>query len=245
MNILITICARGGSKGIPGKNIKEVGGKPLIEYSIKTANIFSQVNPSDIVLSTDSPKIKEVAANCGLFTDYIRPESLSSDTTGKIDTIKDVLNYQEKKTGIKYDYILDLDVTSPLRTIEDLENAFKIIREDPEALNIFSVSPAHRNPYFNMVEKGDDGYYKLIKTPKQPIKSRQTAPVVFDLNASFYFYRRIFFDFDFQNAYTSKSLVYVVPHVCFDLDEPIDFLFMEYLIANNKLDFDFSESCNK
>jgi len=126
MNILITICARGGSKGIPGKNIKEVGGKPLIEYSIKTAGFFSQIYPSDLILSTDSLKIKEIAANFGLFTDYIRPESLSSDTAGKIDTIKDALTYQEKKTGIKYDYILDLDVTSPLRTVDDLKNAFKI-----------------------------------------------------------------------------------------------------------------------
>ena len=241
-DLLITICARAGSKGIPSKNMKSIGNLPLIAYSINIAGRFAEMTSGHVALSTDSEKIKEIAAGHGLKTEYLRPEDLSTDTAGKIDTIKDVLLFEERRQGKKFDFILDLDITSPLRTIGDLEGAYDSIRKDADALNIFSVSKPHRNPYFNVVEKAEDGYYRLVKTPERPVKSRQTAPKVYDLNASFYIYRRKFFDMNFENAYTSRSLIYYVDHFCFDLDEPIDFLFMEYLIVNNKLDFDFSES---
>lgn len=244
-NILITICARGGSKGIPGKNTRSMGGVHLIAFTINIAGKFAAGHNGHVALSTDSEEIKEIAAKYGLFTEYTRPYHLSTDTAGKIDTIKDLLLWEEKKSCIGYDFILDLDVTSPLRTLKDLDEAYKMLRNDRNALNIFSVSKPHRNPYFNVVEKAEDGYYRLVKTPVKPVKSRQTAPVVYDLNASFYFYRRQFFNMQFENAYTPKSLIYLVDHICFDLDEPIDFLFMEYLIKNNKLDFDFTESLNK
>jgi CMP-N-acetylneuraminic acid synthetase len=238
MDLLITICARGGSKGIPSKNIKIISGQPLIAYTIKTAKVFSAHYAAILTLSTDDQKIAKVAADFGLESDYIRPEYLATDTAGKIETIKDILIYTEKKEGRKFDFILDLDVTSPFRTVQDLESAFTLIRDDKDALNIFSVSKAHRNPYFNMVEKGKDGYFKLVKTPERPILSRQTAPIVYDLNASFYFYRREFFEQNYKNAYTEKSLIFEIPHLCFDLDEPIDFEFMSYLLDNNKLNFE-------
>lgn len=240
--LLVTICARGGSKGIPGKNLKSIGGTPLLAFSVTIAKRFANLNGGDLALSTDSDEIRKLAARYGLKTDYVRPPELSGDTAGKIDTIHHLLLNEEKRTGKRYEYILDLDVTAPLRTITDLTGAWLMLQGDREALNIFSVSKPHRNPYFNVVEKGDEGYYRLVKTPEKPIKSRQTAPKVFDLNASFYIYRRSFFDMGFENAYTPKSLVWLVEHICFDLDEPIDYLFMEYLIENKKLDFDFSES---
>ena len=240
-NILVTICARGGSKGIPGKNTIFIGGVPLMAFTINIARKFAAVNNGYVSLSTDSIEIKKIAAQCGLESDYIRPSELATDIAGKIDAVKHLLIWEEKRRGIKYDYILDLDITSPLRTLKELNEAYKIFRSDNEALNLFSVSKPHRNPYFNVVEKAENGYYRLVKTPKQPVKSRQTAPEVYDLNASFYFYRRIFFDMDFENAYTPRSMIYLVDHICFDLDEPIDFLFLEYLINNKKLDFDFSD----
>jgi len=242
-NLLVTICARGGSKGIPNKNRKIINGIPLIAYTINIASRFAKMYQGQIALSTDSEEIKQIAAEHGLRTNYVRPAALSADTTGKIDTIRDLVLFEEKGKGIRYDFVLDLDVTSPLRTVEDLKGAYTLIQEDKEALNIFSVSKPHRNPYFNVVERAVDGYYRLVKTPEKPIKSRQTAPKVYDLNASFYIYRRKFFEMGFENAYTERSLVYLVDHLCFDLDEPVDFLFMEYLIVNKKLDFDFSESC--
>jgi CMP-N,N'-diacetyllegionaminic acid synthase len=237
MRILITICARGGSKGIPGKNIKLLNGKPLIAYSIEIAKIFSKEYNCDIVLSTDSLSIKKVAAEYGLITDYERPYELSLDTTGKIETLIDIIKYQENKSFEYYDYIIDLDITSPLRNIVDLESGLQTLMQDEEAFNLYSVSFANRNPYFNMVEKKDNGYFDVVK--KGTFYSRQQAPTVFDMNSSFYIYRKSFFETKQITTTTSKSLVYLMPHICFDLDHQNDFDYMEYLLINKKLDFEF------
>lgn len=238
MKILITICARGGSKGIPGKNVKPLNGQPLIGYSIAVAKEFQSVfEGTDIMLSTDSEEIIRVAGVCGLKSDYKRPEYLANDTVGKIDAIKDLVLYSESKQGQTYDYILDLDVTSPLRNLQDLKIAFDILRSDENAINLFSVSEAGRSPYFNMVEQKENGYYAQVKMPDNNVFTRQSAPQVYDLNASFYFYKRSFFDMGYKGAITDRSLVYKVPHICFDLDHPIDFEIISYLMSNNKLDF--------
>jgi len=238
MNILITLCARGGSKGIPGKNIKSLAGKPLVNYTIEIAKRFAFVFNAKICLSTDDEIIKSIAQKGGIETSYLRPTELASDTAGKIDTIKHLLIYEEKLAGNTYDYILDLDITSPLRTLDDLTDAFDIIRHDSTALSLFSVNLASRNPYFNMVEQQTNGYYDLIKkSPNGSVISRQKAPAVYDLNASFYFYKRTFFDRDLKSPITANSLIYRMDHICFDLDHPIDFDFLEYLILNDKLDF--------
>ncbi len=238
MSILITICARGGSKGIPGKNIKMMNGKPLIWYTIQTAKKFQSMVPDvDIVLSTDSDEIRRVAKECGLDSDYKRPDYLANDTCGKVDAIKDALLHYEQQYDKRYDYLLDMDVTSPLRNADDLLNAFRIIEEEKDAINLSSVSVAGKNPYFNMVEKKENGFYDLVKNDVLSL-SRQAAPTVYEQNASFYFYRRMFFDMGYKSADTERSTIYLVPHVCFDLDNPIDFEFMSFLMANNKLDFE-------
>lgn len=238
MDILITLCARGGSKGIPKKNIKDICGKPLICYSIELANTLILKWKAKVALSTDDNEIKKIAHDAGLFTNYVRPEFLATDSVGKIDTIKDLLLYEEGLINKKYDYILDLDITSPLRTINDVEEALSSLVQNQEALNLFSVNPAARNPYFNMVEENKNGFYSLVKTNLDgSVMTRQSAPKVFELNASFYWYRRSFFDLNLKTAITSKSLIYEVKHICFDLDHPVDFMFMEFLLENNKLDF--------
>jgi CMP-N-acetylneuraminic acid synthetase len=218
MKILITLCARGGSKGIPGKNIRLIGGTPLIAYSIKHAKEFSNLYETDIALSTDSLEIKKVAEKWGIFTDYVRPNELASDAAGKIETILHLLQYEENNRNKKYDFVFDLDISS-----------------NKDAYNIFSVNKANRNPYFNMVEQQSNGYFSLVK--KGDFLTRQTAPTVYELNASFYIFRRAFFDSKCRSTISEKSLVYEMPHICFDLDHNIDFDFMEFLISSNNLDF--------
>lgn len=237
MKILITICARGGSKGIPGKNIKPLAGKPLINYTIECAKKLAGKTEAKIALSTDDIEIKEAAAKCGVVTDYMRPDLLATDAAGKIDTIKDLVLYEESLIKDKYDFILDLDLTSPLRTINDIEKAFSLINNNDGALTLFSVNNAARNPYFNMVEENPDGFYKLVKKAGDgTVVSRQCAPLVYDLNASFYWYKRSFFDMEIKSPITEKSLVFVMDHICFDLDHAIDFEFLEYLVLNKKID---------
>lgn len=239
-NILITICARGGSKGIPGKNIKILNKQPLIFFSLKVAEQFATKHRNtQIVLSTDDAEIKNVVREISTITDveYTRPEILANDTAGKLDAITDVKNYAEQKHQKSYDFVIDLDVTSPLRNLADLENALQILEENPAAYNIFSVSPANRNPYFNMVEEQEDGYYSLCK--KGLFLTRQSAPKVYDMNASFYIFRKHFFSTGNKTVITEKTLVYEVSHICFDLDHPIDFEIMSFLLENSKLNFDF------
>lgn len=238
MEILITICGRGGSKGIPGKNIRLMNGKPLIAYTIEHARQFSLQYPSDISLSTDSNEIREVAAVHGLETGYVRPDYLATDKAGKVDVIRDLKEYEEGKNVKSYDYVLDLDISAPLRTATDLIEGFGIILKDRTAYNLFSVSKANRNPYFNMVEQKENGYYDLIKKGDARYASRQTSPPVFDMNASFYVYSKQFFQLGIRSAVTNRSLIYLMDHISFDLDHEIDFEFLEYLLKNGKLGFE-------
>lgn len=241
MKGLVTICARGGSKGIPGKNIKLINGKPLINYSLAVAEELSKKYDLDIFLSTDSDEIKSVvkaSAFSKVNTEYVRPDFLANDTAGKLDAIVDVYQFAENANGVNYDFVIDLDVTSPLRTAEDLAASVELLFNNHEALNLFSVSPANRNPYFNMVEEKENGFYELCKNGQ--FLTRQSAPRVFDLNASFYVFKKAFFAENHKTVITGKSLVYEVPHLCFDLDHNIDFEFMSFLLESKKLDFDFN-----
>lgn len=238
MKILVTICARGGSKGIPGKNIKLIGGKPLLSYTIDLAKKIQDKFGAKIAFSTDDKLVLNVANSFGVHTDYRRPANLATDSAGKIDTIRDLIFYEEQLIDAEFDYILDLDITSPLRTINDIENAYKLIFDNPEVETLFSVNIASRNPYFNMVEENKSGFYTLVKKNSSGgIMTRQSAPKVYELNASFYWYKRSFFNTIAISPITDKSLIYEMPHICFDLDHPIDFMFLDFLLTNNKLDF--------
>jgi len=237
MKYLVTICARGGSKGVPGKNIKEIAGKPLIAYSIITAQKFLKKHEGVLTLSTDSEEIRTVAAQHGLKTDYLRPASFATDTISKTPALNDVLEYEKERTGFDFDYLIDLDLTSPLRSVEDIENALTAIQADAEAVNLVTVSPPHRNPYFNMLEQKEDGYFDISKKLEKPIFSRQQAPLVYDMNSSFYIFSKKYFEGNYSGSITDKTLVYEIPHLCFDVDTPLDFEFMEIVINTKKWTF--------
>lgn len=235
-NILVTICARGGSKGIPGKNIKPVGGKPLLAYTAGIAKKFADAHGADLVLSTDSDAILDVGRDYGLPTDYRRPAILANDTCGKPDAIKDAMLWAEKTFGKTYDYVVDLDVTSPIRTLDDIESCLKLIEADPQALTIFSVNPCERNPYFCQVEQKQNGFYSVVCNGH--FTTRQSSPKVYDMNGSIYVYRRASLDCDDPRAVTSRSLIYAMNHICFDLDEPDDYEYLAYLIDSGKITID-------
>ena len=238
MPLLITICARHGSKEIPGKNIKPVEGIPLIGYSIKTAKKLQEILPNvEVELSTDSKQIKLVASQLGIETDYFRPAQLATDEAGKLIAIEHLLHYAEDKYDKQFELIIDLDVTSPLRTKEDITQSIQLLKATPSALNIFSVSPPHRNPYFNVVEEKLDGFVKLAKEMTTPVLSRQASPKVYDMNASFYIFKRAFFEEKRLSVITDRSLIYIVPHICFDIDTPLDFKILEFMIREKELDF--------
>jgi CMP-N-acetylneuraminic acid synthetase len=240
--LLITICARGGSKGIPRKNIRKLAGKELIAYSINHAEQFKSFCETKhgmhvfIEISTDDIEIKQVAESFGIQNNYLRPDFLANDTAGKLDVLKDITEYSEKSKSILYDYILDLDVSAPMRSMTDLEKGLNLFLGDDNSTNLFSVSSANKNPYYNMVEQNDDGYYRLCKTAGTFL-SRQKAPEVYEMNASFYFYHRKFFNTSEFKIF-ERALIYNMTHESFDLDNIIDFEFLDFLVSNNKLTFE-------
>lgn len=236
-NILVTVCGRGGSKGIPGKNIKEVGGIPLLAYTAYQAREFADRCGADVAVSTDSQDILNVAGRCGLPTDYVRPPELGNDVVGKPVVIRDLMLYCENKYNKTYDYVIDLDVTSPLRTPADIDACMRMALDNPEALTVFSVNPCGRNPYFNMVEAKDNGFYGLVKHSDST--TRQGSPKVYDINGSIYVYSRESLDCANPRAVTSRTLVYVMDHLCFDLDEPDDYDYLAYLIETGRIDWVF------
>jgi len=230
--ILITICGRGGSVGVPQKNVRLMSGKPLIAYTIEFAHqLMGKIN-ADIALSTDCKKIKKVAKEFGLESDYTRPKRLANNHVGKLEVICDIKKFKENECNVEYDYLIDLDITSPIRSITDITDALTALKKNEHALNIFSVNLANRNPYFNMVEDAGNGFVRLVKK-SSIILRRQDVPKVFDLNASFYIYRKKFFDLNPETVITDRSLIYEMNHICFDIDSEIDFKIMEFLYSQN------------
>lgn len=229
-NLLITICARGGSKGIKGKNIRGLAGKPLIAYTLQQAKQWDR--GKHIIVSTDSEDIAKVAKQFGAEVPFMRPLELATDTTGKVSAIKHALVSCEQIFKEKYDAVMDLDVTSPIRTIQDLEKAYQLFLEK-KPKTLFSVVPAHRNPYFNMVEEVEDDRVNLCK--KGDFIRRQDAPKVYDMNAAIYIYDREFLmDGNNENVVSDNSIIYKMRDESrIDIDSELDFKFIEFLIKEN------------
>jgi len=191
--LLITVCGRAGSKGFKNKNLKTFCDKPLVYYTLAAACLFKSRRPDvavDICLNTDSELLVEIVKAKYPEVTYIpREAALCGDTVPKMAVFQHSLREMERKTGKKYDYLMDLDITSPLRTVQDVENAFdtKDARKDLDL--VFSVTEARRNPYFNMVKQVGDHVEKVIASS---FTARQQAPAIFDLNASIYVFRRDF-----------------------------------------------------
>ena len=239
MNILITICGRGGSKGVKNKNIKEIDGKPLIAYTIEVAKKWDKA--SKIVCSTDSEEIAAVAKEYGAEVPFMRPDELANDTAGKLPVIRHALKESEKIYGKKFDVVVDLDVTCPIRSVQDINNAFEIFVEKKPDL-LFSVVESSRNPYFNMVELNEGGFARLAKEePDGKILRRQDAPKVYDIIASIYIYSREFLLNDSYDKLLDSKRVAVYEmsdNSAIDIDTELDFKYMEFLIKEGKVSFD-------
>jgi CMP-N,N'-diacetyllegionaminic acid synthase len=227
MKILITLCGRAGSKGLPGKNIRQLGNLPLFAHSLKHAERFAKLHNADIAISTDDDRLLALAKDFGYDESYKRPASLATDDAGKVAVIRDLWRRKEEERKVQYDAVLDLDITSPIRSDMDLEEGYKLFKINPEALILLSVSRAKKNPYFNMVEFHDEKYVSLSK--QSTVLARQEAPKVFEINGSFYFYSRAFLASDRPSVITSSTMAYEMKHICFDIDYPEDFEYMEFL----------------
>ena len=191
--MLITICGRAGSKGFKNKNLKTFCGRPLVYYTLSAAQLFIQNMPEvqvDICLNTDSELLADLVAKQYPEVVYLpRGKALGEDTVPKMAVFQDSLARMEEKNGCTYDYVMDLDITSPLRTAKDIAAAYRIKERRTDLDLVFSGTEARRNPYFNQVAAKDDHVVKVIESP---FTARQQAPAIYDINASIYVFRRDF-----------------------------------------------------
>jgi CMP-N,N'-diacetyllegionaminic acid synthase len=181
MKSICFIGARGGSKGVPKKNIRLLNGKPLISYAIESAldsGIFSSV-----IVSTENNEIAKIAKKYGAEVPFIRPKKLSTDNAGMYDTILHGIK-KLKTLGYKFDILVNRDCTVPFISKKDIIGSIKLL-EKKNCDAVYGVYRQHHNPYFNMMELNLKGYLQYSKNSGKKIKSRQSAPVVYQLNGLF------------------------------------------------------------
>lgn len=177
--MLIVIPARGGSKGVPRKNIKFLGDKPLIQYTIDAARaVFSE---GDILVSTDSDEIRQTVIDYGLKVPFIRPAELATDTAGTREVLLHAIKFMEKK-GTYHDTLVLLQPTSPFRNTEHIKEALALFTDDIDM--VVSVKETKSNPYYVLREENQAGF--LVPSKIGSFKTRQEAPKVYELNGAIY-----------------------------------------------------------
>ena len=229
---ICSICARGGSKGVKNKNIKIINGKPLIIYTLeqaKLSNVFDE-----IAVSSDSEDILKVASEFGIKNLIHRPEHLATDSAPKIPVIQHCVLEVEKNKNLKFNTMVDLDVTAPLRSIEDIKNAINLL-EINNFSNVITATKSRRSPYFNLVEVNEKGVVELSKKIDSQIVRRQDSPKCYDMNASIYVWNRESF-FKFNTVFLQDTALYEMPEErSIDIDSELDFEFVEFLIKKNNI----------
>jgi CMP-N,N'-diacetyllegionaminic acid synthase len=229
MKIICTICARSGSKGLTNKNIRVLHGKPLIAHTIlhaQSTDIFDAIS-----VSSDSKDILDVASECGIENLIERPHELATDSASKLLTIQHCLKTTEEITKRKFDVIVDLDVTSPLRSADDIKNAVNLL-DGQNVSNVITGVPARRSPYFNMVELDADGIARLPKPPISKFFRRQDSPQCYDMNASIYVWKRKCL-LESDSIWNEQTRLYVMSEETMDIDSELDFEIVEFLMSRD------------
>ena len=234
MNILFTVCGRAGSTGCPHKNERDFLGVPLLYYTLAAIYLFKQCynqDTIDIILSTDSKDLISISQNQKMIKTMIlnRAANLSSNNVPKIEVIKDALSYCEREQKKNYQWVIDLDITSPLRTVESIKCAFEKIQKDPDYDIVFSAVESRRSPFFNMV-KMQNKYATLVEDSAF-FRARQEIPETFDMNASIYVYNCASFKKNTSNRlFDAKcGLIPMMDIGILDIDSPLDFELMEHI----------------
>ena len=228
---ICTILARGGSKGLPGKNLRRIAGKPLVAHAIeqaKAADIFDAIG-----VSSDDESLLAAAEEWGAQHIVRRPPEMATDTASKMPPIRHCTLTVEERLGIRFDVIVDIDVTAPLRTADDIRGAVALLEERGVSCVITGM-PARKSPYFNQVERDETGHVRLVKPLPTRIERRQDAPKTYDMNAAVYVWR---YDAFMENPtiFYPDTLLYEMPEErSHDIDTLLDFEFVEFLMSRRQ-----------
>ena len=227
MKAVAFIFARGDSKGLPGKNIRLLSGKPLIAWSIQHALVVKRIDR--VIVSTDSDEIAETARQYGAEVPFMRPAELAGDNSPEWLAWRHALNYLKESTGALPEVMVSVPTTAPLRLPIDIENCLDEY-EKGDADIVIAVTDSHRSPYFNMVKTNADGSVGLVNPPQSAITRRQDAPVVYDMATVCYIANS-----DFVMAHNSTfegrvKSVHVPIERAIDIDTLLDFQIAECLL---------------
>ncbi len=229
---LAFIFARGGSKGLPKKNIKLLGNKPLIAWSIESALAVESI--LSVYVSTDCGEIAEIATKYGAKVPFIRPEHLASDESSELLSWKHALEfYQENNDGSLPNKIISIPATAPLRSPLDIQNCIeKFEKEEVDA--VITVTESSRNPYFNMVKENSNGNIDLLMQPSNNFTRRQDAPVVFDV-ATVAYVARPEFIMKCKSIFEGRVRAVHVPlERAIDIDTLMDFKRAEFYLSQRE-----------
>lgn len=231
MKAVAFIFARGGSKGLPGKNIRPLGGKPLIAWSIGHAQAVSRIER--VIVSTDSMEIAAIAKQYGAEVPFIRPADLSEDRSSEWMAWRHALNYIRETTGAFPKVMISVPTTAPLRLSLDIENCLDE-HEKGDSDVVITITNAHRSPFFNMVKANDDGSVGLVNSPQSNIHRRQDVPLVYDMTTVCYVANPEFVmahDTIFDGR---VKAVLVPPERAIDIDTLLDFKIAEGLLNSKE-----------
>jgi CMP-N,N'-diacetyllegionaminic acid synthase len=222
-----TVCARGGSKGLAGKNLRPMLGRPLVTIAVEQAfraGIFDVV-----AVSSDSDEILEAAEQAGPVLSIRRPAELATDGAGKVAAIRHALVTAEDQLRVEFDVLADLDATAPLRTDDDIRQAIELL-ETSGAGTVFTASPARRSPWFNLVELDGAGAPHLVREERGRFVCRQDTPPAYDLNSAVYVWRRdVLLATD--AVVRPDARVMIMPRDrSVDIDDEVDFAVVEALL---------------
>lgn len=218
--ILAIIPARGGSKGLPGKNIKELCGKPLIAWTIQRALESQYI--SEVFVTTDSQEIADVSEKYGVLVPELRPSELASDTASSMDVIEYVINYYENRNQF-FDYIILLEPTSPLRKVNDIDDIISLALDNQEADGVISVGEVHMEHPSIVKRINDKGYIEKYVTNSNGAYQRQMLDkAYFPYGVSYLIKTSVFKDF--KAIYTEKMMPYYIERwQCYEIDDIYDF----------------------
>lgn len=227
MNTIAFIFARGGSKGLPNKNIKIFAGKPLIAWSIEHAKAVKSINR--VLVSTDSEQIADVALENGAEIPFIRPKDLAGDKSPEWLAWRHAINFLKETEGSLPDAIISIPTTAPLRIAADLEACLtEFENKKPDV--VITVTDAHRSPYFNMVKVENNGRVDLVIPPSGAITRRQDVPKVYDMATVAYVIDPKFVLKNSSLFSGNVRSVYVPLERAIDIDTLFDFEIAEFLM---------------
>lgn len=226
MNYVALICARGGSKGVKGKNIRPLAGRPLIAWAVSHAKAVSRIGR--VIVSTDSEEIAAAAREAGAEVPFVRPSELAQDDSPEWLVWRHALNYLKEASGVYPDGLIVVPTTAPLRAVEDIEKCLDEFEKGDTDV-IVTVTDAHRNPYFNMVKVLGDGSVKVVIPLDDQIVRRQDAPEIYDMTTVAYVARPEFV-MTHPGVFAGKVRhVHVPIERALDIDTPLDFMIAECL----------------